>query len=423
MLPPNHPLRLELNNEVHARPTEGLEAPASLFYVVLYSDAARRDADWAEARAVFSALGHALPEAPVNHRSIAIGDLRLVLERHSEFIRYTAIGPAGDGSKSRLSAVATELGKLTGPLLVATLVDLRDGRGVADSDFEALAHADFGSNVVVGSNLADGAARAITDFRIREDGHSRLTFLIDTMRPRQAGRMVQRLLEIDTYRMMALLALPIARKLRPAVEEMDRELAEIASAIAQTDSQKEAELLERLTRLEARAHNALGECQYRFGASAAYHDLVLQRIEDLREQRIEGLQTFYEFTTRRLSPAMHTCRTTASSLKELSQRIAQTTDLLATRVEIVREKQNRELLASMARRAKLQLQMQRTVEGLSIVAITYYIMGLVGYALKGIKGAGVDFNVDLVTGILIPVAMAAVALGLKRLLPERADRD
>ena len=46
------------------------------------------------------------------------------------------------------------------------------------------------------------------------------------------------------------------------------------------------------------------------------------------------------------------------------------------------------LLGAMNRRQQLQLRLQATVEGLSVAAITYYIVGLVGYAAKGLKEGG-----------------------------------
>jgi uncharacterized membrane-anchored protein len=416
MLPPNHPLRLDLANEVHARPTEGVSAPSTILYLVLASDSSRRQADYDEARALFERLGHPLPEAPVTHRVITLGLVRLVLERHSEFIRFMAVAPSDREGEAALETVAAELGRLTGQLLVATKVHVLAGRDVADTDLDRVAESYFGENTVVGSHLADGAARAITDFNIDSRGFSRVVFLVDSMRPRQCGRMVQRLLEIDTYRMMALLALPAARDLRPTIEAMDNELTEIVSAITEKDTRQEAALLERLTNLEARVQHAHSSCHYRFSASGAYHDLVTQRISDLREKRIEGLQTFFEFTSRRLAPAMNTCRATSNNLKDLSLRVAQATDLLATRVEVFRERQNRELLASMARRAKLQLRLQRTVEGLSIVAVSYYVLGLLSYVFKGVKAAGVNINTDLVTALAIPLVFLAVTGALKRLV-------
>jgi uncharacterized membrane-anchored protein len=142
---------------------------------------------------------------------------------------------------------------------------------------------------------------------------------------------------------------------------------------------------------------------------------VERRIGELREERLPGLQTFAEFTGRRLAPAMNTCRATAARLEALSERVARATQLLSTRVDIARSRQNGALLESMNRRAKLQLRLQQTVEGLSVAAITYYIVGLTGYAAKGLSAAGARLNPDLVMGLSIPVVLAAVTFGVRRL--------
>jgi uncharacterized membrane-anchored protein len=420
MLPPNHPLRLELANEVHARPTEGIEGPSEILYIALASDGSRRDTDWSEARALFERLGVPLPDTPRPHHRSSVGSVRLVLERHSEFIRYTAIAPADALGKQGLARVSKELAALSGQVIVATRLHVLGKTTKGEPDLDQLATQYFDGNVVVGAALGDGAASAITDFRINNEGYSQIVVLVTgTMRPRQMGRMVQRLFELDTYRMMALLSLPAARELRPEIEDMERELAVIARDIAQTDQRAESALLERLTRLEARVQQAVGASHYRFSASAAYEDIVMQRIADLREQRIEGLQTFEEFTARRLAPAMSTCRTTSTNLKDLSQRVAQATNLLSIRVDIVREAQNRELLSATARRAKLQLRLQRAVEGLSVVAVSYYALGVVSYAIKGIKAAGANINADLFTALVIPIVFAGVAYGLRRIMHKK----
>jgi uncharacterized membrane-anchored protein len=417
MLPPNHPLRLELANEVHARPTEGIDGPSEIVYLALASDGSRRDLDWTEARALFERLGAPLPDVPRAHHRSSIGVVRLVLERHSEFIRYTAIAPADPPGRQELARVSKELAALSGHVIVATRLHVLSKSAAEDVDLDPIANRYFDGNVVVGAALGDGAARAITDFRITDEGYSQIVVLVSgDIRPRQIGRMVQRLLELDTYRMMALLSLPAARALRPDIEDMERELSVIAGDIARTDDRAENALLERLTRLEARVQQAVGTSHYRFSASAAYEDIVMQRIADLRERRIEGLQTFQEFTARRLAPAMSTCRTTSANLKDLSLRVAQATNLLSIRVDIVREAQNRELLSATARRAKLQLRLQRAVEGLSIVAVSYYVLGVVSYAIKGLKAAGANINSDFLTAVMIPVVFAGVAFGLGRIV-------
>jgi uncharacterized membrane-anchored protein len=420
MLPPDHPLRLDLANEVHARPTEGIDGPTEIFYLALVSDADRRDTDWSEARALFQRLGTPIPDTPLAHHRSAIGSVRLILERHSEFIRYTALAPTDAEGHRALMKLSAELSGLSGQVIVATRLHVLASTASSDADLDQVAARYFGSRVVVGSALGNCSVTAMTDFCITPEGYSQIVVLPKgPMRPRQMGRMIQRLLELDTYRMMALLSLPAARALRPEIEDMERELAAITRDIARPDQQEEGDLLERLTRLEARVQQALGTSHYRFSASAAYEEIVTQRITDMREQRIEGLQTFQEFTARRLAPAMSTCRTTSANLRDLSQRVAQATGLLAIRVEIVREGQNREILSATAQRAKMQLNLQRAVEGLSVVAVSYYVLGLVSYFTKGLKAAGANINPDLLTALSIPVVFVGVALGLRHIVHKK----
>jgi len=102
-------------------------------------------------------------------------------------------------------------------------------------------------------------------------------------------------------------------------------------------------------------------------------------------------------------------------LSFISHRADRATQLLSTRVDITREKQSRALLESMDRRARLQLRLQETVEGLSIAAITYYIVGLIAYASKGAKAAGfLPWSDTLVTAGSIPVILIIVAWGVRR---------
>ena len=237
-----------------------------------------------------------------------------------------------------------------------------------------------------------------------------------SLTPRQAGRTVQRLLEIDTYRIMALLALPVARELVPFLAEHEQELARITGAMPDADRGRPSRvLLDRLTRVAAEIESREADNLYRFSAAAAYYELVQRRIEDLREQRIQGLQTFSEFIERRLAPAMNTCQAVAARQNSLSSRVAHATQLLSTRVDLTRERQNQAVLESMNRRAKLQLRLQSTVEGLSVAAVTYYVVGLVGYAAKGLPSAGVEVDPELTMGIAIPIVAGVVALGLHRI--------
>src|SRR5690606_7275024 len=209
------------------------------------------------------------------------------------------------------------------------------------------------------------------------------------LRPRQAGRLVQRLLEVETYRTLALLAFPMARRHVADLSRLGDELTSITQELTRAaGAGDEQALLDRLTAVSAEIERLSAETSYRFGAARAYYALVLKRIAELREERIEGLQTISEFMDRRLTPAMRTCEAVAERLDGLANRVARAGQLLRTRVDILLEAQNRDLLRSMDRRARLQLMLQETVEGLSVAAITYYGVGLVAYLAKGHAAAG-----------------------------------
>jgi uncharacterized membrane-anchored protein len=413
-LPADHAARLPLNNEVHARPPEALPKRTRLTYLVLFGEL-----DMAPLADLCQRFGVLPPADGANHFSADLGPFRLKWERHTEFTRYWFFVPAkGVGNLfgvTALEAVPPDwLRTLAGEILVANHVEMLPlPQAILDED--KLSKDNFGGNPLVGAEVAGGLGRAYADFRIHADGFGRLLIFDHAMTPRQRGRIVQRLLEIDTYRVLALLTLPVARNLMPVLGGFETELSKITTTMSGAHEADEPQLLDRLTLLHADVVREHTGSQFRFSAARAYADLVTLRISELREDRIEGLQMFSEFTERRLSPAMRTCEAVAARLSITSERVARATQLLSTRVGISREKQNQALLESMDNRAKLQLRLQETVEGLSIAAITYYIVGLVGYAAKGAKSVGVlPVNPDLVTALAIPVVLLAVAIGVRR---------
>jgi uncharacterized membrane-anchored protein len=295
------------------------------------------------------------------------------------------------------------------------------GRDVPEPAF--LAHC-FNDHIAVGAEIGDGAGLAFSDFHVHADGCARFLVLDRSFTPRQAGRTLQRLFEIEVYRMLALLALPIARRQSPRIVAIEKSLGALTDAIARNTARADGSpdpggrddeaLLHELTRLAAEVESGLAASQFRFGACRAYFELVSTRVGELREQRLPGLQTIEEFMARRFSPAVATCTTVSQRLHDLSERVAQASALLSTRVDIARERQNQALLASMDRRAKLQLRLQQTVEGLSVAAITYYMAGVIGYVAKGLKAGGAHIDPDLIVGLAIPVVAVLVMLGLRR---------
>lgn len=219
--------------------------------------------------------------------------------------------------------------------------------------------------------------------------------------------------------MMALLTFPRARATGPSLSRIERGLAEVTAELAEangSDSDRDRRLLGRLTEYAAENERLLTGLNFRLSASRAYHAIVRRAVADLREERIEGLQTLAEFLSRRLSPAMNTCEYVGNRMETLSKRLTRASDMLRTRVDIALGENNRDLLHSMNRRAELQLRLQETVEGLSVVAISYYLLGLLGYAAKGLKEMGllpVDPAVATLAGL--PVVVGLVLVGVRRL--------
>jgi uncharacterized membrane-anchored protein len=416
LLPSDHAERFILAEEVHARPPEAVEAPARVTYVAVLIDPDDRERERQHLVTLCERYAVPPPAPGVTHFSARVGLLKLKWERHGEFSGYTFF--QSGVSEIPFLEPATRalppnwLSQIPGRTLVgAHLRFMPIGRVLPDAEALALY---FEGNVPVGAEIGEGAGIAYTDFRIHEDGCSRFVVVDRSFAtPQQAGRMLQRLFEIEAYRMMSLLALPMARRMSPRISDIERSLARLTDGIAQ-EAGADEDLLHELTRLAAEVESGLSATQFRFGACKAYHELVLTRILELREQRLPGLQTIGEFMARRLTPAVSTVATVSQRLQNLSDRVAQASNLLSTRVDIAREKQNQALLGSMDRRAKLQLRLQQTVEGLSVAAIAYYVAGLVGYLAKGLKAGGLPVNADLVVAIVIPIVAGVAFYAVRR---------
>ena len=423
LLPPDHELRVKLNNEVHARPPVALDRSCRILYLATWTGANERDAQWDHLAELCAAFDVALPERST-HFSSEIGDMTVQWEQHSEFTRFMIVvddaleDEARAGSEDPISKFDDLpdgwLAKTPGQVLLATHVAFLQDQS-DDQRHTAFASAFFERKGVVGSAIGGSSATAFTDFKIHDDGFGRLLVINRSMAPRQAGRAVQALLEIDSYRMMALLAMPVAQKLWPVLAEAEAELKAVTAEMTDNTPDEEKELLHRLTELEAGIEREIAENQYRFNASAAYYELVQGRIDGLRETRLANLQTFQEFVDRRLAPAMKTCQTSMSRLESLTRRVGRAAQLLSTRVDVARQDQNQRLLHAIGRRAKMQLKLQRTVEGLSVAAITYYIVGLVLYAFTALEDLGLPINAKVVAGLSIPLVIFAVWYGVGRI--------
>ena len=417
--PPAHPQRVALHNEIHARPPEAMTAPLAISHLVMAGDAAQREASRAHIATLLRDHHLPPPDAQTTHVRMDLGAWRIRWELHTEFVTWTFSRPfdvAGFGEReppTATDAVPQEwLASLPGQSLAALHLWVLPTNGFGSGSL--IKHV-LQEDTLVGSTVADGLGEVYTDFALHADGYSRMVLLAGSITPRRLGRLVQQLLEIDTYRMAALLGLPAAREASSVLGYAERELAELAESIRVAGRHEEPVLLDRLTKLAGQVEGQYAATHSRFSASAAYFELIDRRVGDIGESRLAGLQTLGEFINRRLSPARATCQWSVRRQDALSQRVSRISNLLRTRVEIEQQQSSQALLAAMNTRQGLQLKLQATVEGLSVAAITYYIVGLVSYLAKGAHAIGWPWSAESSAAFAIPVVAIAVWWSLRRL--------
>ncbi|MCE2657497.1 MAG: DUF3422 domain-containing protein [Rubrivivax sp.] len=450
LLPPDDAQRRVLHDEVHARPSSTITLPALVVSVALLNEDTRREQELEHLRRLPGQAGLAASDLKGNYCVLLLPQGQLSWERHTEFTRYVWCQPlpaqAGLGAVDPdllpdLGLPAGWLAELPGRTLAAIKLvmlhaDLCDAHAALDQ-----ARTWFGERQVVASLMgnpavlqpagsAAGAAAAqpgppasaerghscvVTDFRLRDTGFERMLVLAPPgTSPTRAGRISQRLLELEIYRLVALRGLPVAKSLSPMLAACEADLAQITAELEDRAVSDQA-LLDRLTALAVRVERSTAEHGYRFSATQAYHAIVKQRIAELREKPISGTQTVGEFMQRRLSPAMATVDSTANRLHSLSQRIERAGALLRTRVDIATEAQNHQLLAKLTRGQELQLKLQSTVEGLSIAAISYYVISLLLYAAKAAQRAGLPLQPEIAAGAAVPLVLWGVWRTVRRI--------
>ena len=417
MLPPNDSLRVALHNEVHARPVARVRLPALIFYVAVLNEGVTRLQECEHLRRLPGQSSLSPDALAGNFLRLRFEGFSVKWERHTEFTRYSVVQPLPDTALLGTSDPALSsafvlppewLQSIPGATIAAIQLVMLNGDLSDESALMVQAQTWFGGRSVVASKMGNGHSWAVTEFRIGADGFERLLVIAPpgTTQTRM-GRISQRLLEFETYRLMALRGLPVAKQLTGMLSNAELTLADITAQL-ENKQHSDQQLLDTLVSLAARVERVTAESSYRFSATRAYDVLVAQRIKELREKPIPGTQTMGEFMQHRLSPAIATVAATAQRLASLSERVARTSALLRTRVDIASELQNQQLLEKLTRGQEVQLRLQTTVEALSIAAVSYYVISLLLYGVKGLKAAGVPVNPEIAVGAAIPLVLWVV---------------
>ncbi|MDZ7792030.1 MAG: DUF3422 domain-containing protein [Xanthomonadales bacterium] len=402
---PDHP---SLINELHNRPSFSLEAPCSVVHLAVLPGGGPGLKH--RIQALCRAHGEAEPSDD-RHHSVDLGPLSLRWERHTEFESIAVVrrNESSDATGCPLDELSDDwLDSLEGRTVSAVRITVRK----AESR-QSRKPWPNGTDATIGSRLLDGAGRLHTDMRADENGFVHFDLdLEDPISNDRTGRLVQRLIEVETYRMMALLGLPTARELSPELDRLEIRLVDVVKRLGRSDDlSREQVLLDELFGIAQSSEEWLSAKTFRFSATAAYGRIVRDRLKELGERPVIGRQPLGEFLYRRFEPALRTCQAIRERQENLSRRISRTADLARTRVDVAVQKQNRSLLSSMDRRARMQLRLQQTVEGLSVMAISYYSIGILAYLLGGWVPAE---SLKLAVSVTAPVVLVTIWWLLRR---------
>jgi len=421
-----HHQHLELHQEIHARPYPKISSPCVISHIAFFHDKKDINAEYACINQLAKIYHVNTIGEGTNSYFQEFEHFNLRWENHREFSTITIIRPMTEELTNGATALdmfpEDWLQAFPGVVISATNITINsciEGKTIESH---------LGTKASIASHLIDNQVTVWTSLHLNKQGFT-CFYISDNSKMEadrkqlQLGGLVLKILEIETYRQMALLALPVAKSIAPIATELGQKCAGILETMTKLNSHSdESKLLQELTNVAAEVEKLRASSSYRFSATLAYSELVNSRIEELEQQRVENKDMLGEFILRRFMPAIRTCKSVQLQLESLSKRLTRASDLLRTRVDQTIAEQNKKLLESMNRRSHLQLRLQQTVEGLSVAAISYYLISLLKIFLNAIHHEFYPINEYLILSILTPVVLISVYLLVRRMKKHFVDQ-
>ena len=423
---------LSFKDELHARPYIKLGNNLRTFHFAYLIKENDENKSWNYLDKFLRKINfQKLPKEPSKYWVAEGKDLIVRYECHTEFISLTLIYPNKiNNVKNKKPKLFEEnflnllpidfLKKFPGEHFLSTWIEMVPSnfnfRPIDIEDF-------FYHDNFAGSNVAEDGANVFMSFKSDRtnflgSGFRRVFIQNKNLRTRRTGRLLQRIVELETYQVLSLLGLPQVRQETLNLSNLEKQITEITKSvsktakknlnkksIAHTDYQQD---LNELSYVVAKIEEIDSSMNYRLSATRAYYKLVEQRIQDLREERLESFQTNYEFLSRRLQPAIRTSEAFSRRLESLATRAQRADNLVRTQIEMGVQIQNKNLLESMELRARAQLRLQETVESLSIVAITYYIVGLLSTLVDPINFNKIFISKTTFLALSVPTVLILI---------------
>lgn len=414
-----HPLFAEAVRAAHTRPAMPLACPGAVYQAVLLVGEGETPGERDSLRALAHRDGLWIQNQSELEMGMQTDGCRLKWERHTEFITLTAYDQSNGQGRYLFDRLLADLlaSGSHGQLYARTRLQV-----IEAGDTDAVVRATFGVEPDIRVAVDGSAATLWTDLNHHGVGWTEYVIATQDAAEAQLGRLVQRLLEVETYRLLCYLAVPMLRDLGERIGRIDVSVTALAERCATNPTPNdERDILDSLTTLSAELQTVASDTEFRFAASLAYSAIVRERLDDIRELREEGYLRLSSAVRRRMDPAMRSCEALLSRQNKISERIRHITDLLSTRVDLALQGQNAAVLRSIDKRADAQLRLQQTVEGLSVVAISYYSLGLLSYLFKGADGVGLPVSGDTLLSILtLPIALL-IYLGVRRIRDHFAE--
>lgn len=416
-----HALRSRILGEVHARPFVAMRPPRRVLHFAFMTSSEQVAAAKSQLAALLRSRGLAPLGDDARHVTCDLPPATLQWEAHNEFCTYAwRFAGAGEGAPfsppAEDRAHAMRALPQPGPLICAVDLHLVEESAVVDG-FDSY----FGPTQLAVSDIEGGRAKVVTDFQPDESGFIRILIVNRDLTDLACGALIQRTLEIETYRTLALLGLSEAQKVGGEIDPIEAALPDIMQRMRDSEGvDANRRLLDEILGLAARLEAGAAASLFRFGATRAYDEIVHLRLEAIREAPVRDYATLSSFLRRRMSPAIRTCQNVEHRQADLSRKLSEATQLLRTRVDVELAAQNSDLLRRMGERVQLQLRLQQTVEGLSVAAITYYVASVFHHLFEGAHAAGLHVNPAIATAAVVPFVFVAVALIVRRIRKSHA---
>jgi uncharacterized membrane-anchored protein len=416
---PRHIQHSAALGEIHSRPFPQISSSRVILHYAFMSEGGA-----SVANAVLAELcrsrGEAVPASGVRYHAIGWGKGNFRWESHSEFSSFTYDGPAPRSFQGAINNHPFGSGfTAPGSLISATRIEVRP---LTVASRKLLSRFDPESLTITA--IADGESLLATDFRQDENGMTVFLLLEKNLPPSRIGSYTKTVIELDTYRTLTMLGLPLARSLSARLSRMEVELSRLTGAMKNIEVGESEELLNKINTIAAELETDAAASLFRFGASRAYGGIVEDRIEALGNKTMPGQISIGTYLDRSLPPALRTCASVENRQANLSRKLARIANLLRTKVEIEIESQNRNLLKSMNRRTELQLRLQKTVEGLSVAAVSYYVVGLFYYVMQAAESRLPDgISAKMLTGLFVPVAIFIIWMMVRAIRNHHVERD